>query len=217
MSYFLLERELFDALNHEEYDQAYEELEDDFINQANKGMPCLIPIEKKEISTVKQDKDKDNKIKDQVTKEKKEKIMEIPMEKEQPKLEFKKDKKGPDVEEVEVDRKIAITSKKEFIKVLNEHIDEMRKNYIQKQKDKELKNPTKKGKSFAEEEEDEEDEDLEDEELEENPDNIIVPLEDILKDKIPYEEDVAMQNLMERESQSDSEIDFEKEFADVIY
>jgi len=169
--------EVLAALNYEGEDQAYEELDDDFIKTANDGMPCLIP--KAENKAEVQKKSENRK--------------EAPLT--NPEL---ADKKGKDNLLKSVLREPKSINKKEIAK--------------------NKKHPEENSEESDEQSEDDIDEEESDEEEEEEGDGQkqfekSVPMAVLDKDKIPFNEDVAMQNTLAEDS-LDSDIDFEKEYSE---
>jgi len=201
------QREVLAALEYEGADNAYEELEEDFMTMANEGLPCLV---------VKESKTEVKKGKTEAKKDKK--ISEITTDKSELQDRVAAMKKG--AEPILASDKHS--TKNEILKVIDDHFEVMRKKHVKEYKEEErarvaklgqLRKTDKKGvhkKSYSsEEEEEDEDEEEEDDEEEEEEESVEsdVDIRELDKDRIPFEEDAAMQQAMEEES-ADSDIDF---------
>jgi len=180
------ERELYEALEYDNADGAYEDLDDDFFGTLNQESNVKLeegyfdPRQKQKKVTFAEGE-----------------VMEISTKKEEPgKTEAKKDEKGGKAKD-------SVLKNQEFNKVLDEHVALLKKRF----KNERERNKVRYGIESSDEDEDvEEVEDFSDEEKEEEGDGVREHL-----DQIPFEKDVAMQETMKRDLEDTEESDSEDE------
>jgi len=184
------ERDLYEALEYENEDGAYEDLDDDFFGALNQESNVKLeegffdPRQKQKKVTFVEGE-----------------VMEISTKKEEPgKTEPKKDEKGGKAKD-------SVLKNQEFNKVLDEHVALLKRRF----KNERERNKVRYGIESSDEDEDvEEVEEFSDDEKEEEEDDSV--REHL--DPIPFEKDIAMQETMKRDLEDTEESESEDEEID---